>query len=428
VRDGVGSVSSVTLDYGWWHPTLLADHLTLRLQSLSFMAAATVSFAPSTGKFLFSLSAADSATTNYGLDFSFTQSSRLARALGFVEGHMYDGARVYESPRRAISGHLSLPAQVQPVEPARWAIQPAPERLALATAKVQGAGVDAFLVSISSQSQLIVDGAGAPIVHHWLSPSAAGAGAAAVQISDGTDFVSMVAVAGATGAEPNALTIATQTSPITFGSGVADELDDADEPFHVKVLDDRGAFEVYASAPLSRAHKFPATDLTGAAIRDPIGDPQARAVGTGRVYGGVNEVAGLGESFQRVQGGNESVWVAPWRFTTDPPDYVLVELVRPDGQSTRHVAMRAGGNARADPINPNDSRSILARLVLTDGYAQIVEYHTYVALAGPRSVDEVKVRFIHPDFSLVDWQGRDHSWGLLVSRLGGVAEKPVLMG
>lgn len=85
-----GSVSSVTIDGGWYEPNLFADNITARLNSLSETANMTVTYNSLTGRFTF----ANIIGTPFGIDFR--ESTIMARHLGF-ETDSYVGLSTYSS-------------------------------------------------------------------------------------------------------------------------------------------------------------------------------------------------------------------------------------------------------------------------------------------------------------------------------------------
>jgi hypothetical protein len=96
--------------------------------------------------------------------------------------------------------------------------------------------------------------------------------------------------------------------------------------------------------------------------------------------------------------------MAPNVYSLDPPPYVLLALLSPSIVSERSVFRPS----RCDAPQP-----VLAKFIVTGGYARISEESTHVSLTSPLSVNKVTVAWLNPDGTLVDWNGANHSYSLL---------------
>jgi hypothetical protein len=136
----------------------------------------------------------------------------------------------------------------------------------------------------------------------------------------------------------------------------------------------------------------------------------------GAAYGPVSEVIGLNPvAYLSLNG----IFNLPNRYCLEPPDYMLLEIVQPRGQSTRNALRRVlYGGGPADPEGPSErdsaSKHILAKLIVTNGFAKISEEMVHVSFTKPTTVYRCRFRILNPDFSLVDFHGRDVNFTLLM--------------
>lgn len=144
----------------------------------------------------------------------------------------------------------------------------------------------------------------------------------------------------------------------------------------------------------------------------------------GAAYGPLSEVIGLNPySYLSLNG----IFELPNTYCLQPPDYMLLEIVQPRGQSTRNALRRVVyGGGTADPDGPaereNISKHILAKLIVTDGFAKISEEMVHVSFTKPTTVYRCRFRILNPDFTLVDFHGRDVNFTLLMRAGEGKAE------
>jgi hypothetical protein len=148
--------------------------------------------------------------------------------------------------------------------------------------------------------------------------------------------------------------------------------------------------------------RFPAEDASGAAI---VNLTLARPLdnqGTGAAYAPLYEQLGLAPT--TVQSSAAGQLFAPGVFFLEPPPYVLLALLSPNGGSER---------AMFQPSRCDAPQPVLAKFIVTGSYARISEESTHVSLTTPQTIREVRVAWLNPDGTLVDWNGANHSYSLL---------------
>jgi hypothetical protein len=96
-----------------------------------------------------------------------------------------------------------------------------------------------------------------------------------------------------------------------------------------------------------------------------------------------------------------------------PPDYILMEIVSPSVADNLHSHVAVADSSRS-------KRAIIAKFIITAGFARISEDKHALRLTGPQTIDEVRVRFLNPDLSLVDWHGHEHSWTLVLDKISAI--------
>jgi hypothetical protein len=92
---------------------------------------------------------------------------------------------------------------------------------------------------------------------------------------------------------------------------------------------------------------------------------------------------------------------------------MLLELVEPMNISTRN-SLRKVVHGAYDFDTQRSVVHILAKLIVTDGFAKISEEMVHVVLNSPTTVQRLRFRILNPDFSLVDFHGRDNNFTLLM--------------
>jgi hypothetical protein len=142
-------------------------------------------------------------------------------------------------------------------------------------------------------------------------------------------------------------------------------------------------------------------DTTGAALYNATLPDAARNVGNGTAYGPVAEQLGFLPTTMTSSCG---VVIAPGVFSLDPPPYVLLALVSPTFVSER---------ALFRPTRTTEVRAVLAKFIVSHGYARITEESTHVTTTSALNFGKITVAWLNPDGTLVDWNGANHSFSLL---------------
>lgn len=192
---------------------------------------------------------------------------------------------------------------------------------------------------------------------------------------------------------------------IDFDFGALTLGDDEDSDLNVSALNvlpaTRPAFCLHM-APPPRNVRFSAPDTTGAALLNPTLANPAAARGMSDAYGPLFEQLGFLPT--TVQSSEAGQICAPGVFTLDPPPYVLLALLSPSIVSERAMFRPS----RCDAPQP-----VLAKFIVTGGFARISEESTHVSLTSLLSLNRVQVAWLNPDGTLVDWNGANHSYSLL---------------
>jgi hypothetical protein len=97
-----------------------------------------------------------------------------------------------------------------------------------------------------------------------------------------------------------------------------------------------------------------------------------------------------------------NTYQSPYCWNLLPPDYILMVLCQPCGSRDVHT----------HTWNKN-TKPIFAKLYLTSPYLNISEQMLFSIFAGFQRVNKVAVEFQNPDGSLVEFNGRPHSYELL---------------
>ena len=156
--------------------------------------------------------------------------------------------------------------------------------------------------------------------------------------------------------------------------------------------------------------RFSSVDYTGALI------------GSGREYGPAESLLGMGARLLPSSGGALTL---PMLFSLSPPSIVILELLNPSQKSVVHDYEAPPDRAlpftplARQPRRPDGTNRILAVLIITNGFARISEEMTHVNSLGPADVGRVHLRFLNPDMTVVDWQGKEHFLTLLTKQTMG---------
>ena len=226
-----------------------------------------------------------------------------------------------------------------------------------------------------------------------------------LRLTDGTLSYSAVVSLGGVPEFPHQMSLTVGTAPL-----VADQV-------HLATQMARPAFVLGGQSILPSERMITREDLTGAQIRSTL-EPSMR-VGGPESYGAASSPLGFGGKATNVPSGH---YIAPQQLSLAPCPVVLMELLKPQNLSRKHIA-------RTLPWNNQDTRNLLAKLIITNGFARISEEMTHQDLTSIKNVRDIQVRFMNADdYSLVDWQGREHFWSLLLRVSQGTVDGPVVMG
>jgi hypothetical protein len=109
-----------------------------------------------------------------------------------------------------------------------------------------------------------------------------------------------------------------------------------------------------------------------------------------------------------------SSYTSPYCWNLLPPDYILMLLCQPAGSKDMHTHT-FGPNGR-------NTKSIFAKLYITSPYLNISEQMMFSTFAGFQRVGKVSVEFQNPDGTLVEFNGRPHSFELLFTLYENAAD------
>jgi hypothetical protein len=100
--------------------------------------------------------------------------------------------------------------------------------------------------------------------------------------------------------------------------------------------------------------------------------------------------------------GAASSFTGPFLYNLLGPDYILMRVLNDCDANTSNEHSYQG-----------NSWNILAKMYLRPYYQHISEEMLHVAFAGMKRISSLYVEFLNPDGSLVDFNGRDHTYSLL---------------
>jgi hypothetical protein len=100
--------------------------------------------------------------------------------------------------------------------------------------------------------------------------------------------------------------------------------------------------------------------------------------------------------------GAASSFTGPFLYNLLGPDYILMRVLNDCDANT--------SNEHSYLLN---SWNILAKMYLRPNYQHISEEMLHVAFSGMKRISALFVEFLNPDGSLVDFNGRDHTYSLL---------------
>jgi len=176
----------------------------------------------------------------------------------------------------------------------------------------------------------------------------------------------------------SATSVDLEPSAVTFGAG--ETIEATSVAFQ---RDERAAFELWMPQ-FSQTARWPAEDLVARGVdRAPI-------------------VSALGLAHGIYLASSSNVLVMTRTPSLEPPPCVQIELTD-DRSGNRFTDCRGDFQ--------------WARLMLTRGFSYQSEvYVNHLTFAAPSRFSRFRVRFVHPDGTLVNWRGKDHSWALVIDQ------------
>lgn len=106
-----------------------------------------------------------------------------------------------------------------------------------------------------------------------------------------------------------------------------------------------------------------------------------------------------------------SSYTSPFCWNLSPPDYIIMVLKEPCGSRDLHTHSFR-----------NDTRSIFAKLYITAPYLQISEQMLFSTFSQYQRINKISVEFQNPDGTLVEFNGRSHTFSLLFTLYEATAE------
>ncbi len=235
--------------------------------------------------------------------------------------------------------------------PVIWTGHSADQRLRASTEDVWDQW---FITSITGAEQFasVDNPATIPLVHHQQPGDV-------LRVTTGSLTYSVIVSDSAQAETPHSMSIS--TGAVTVGNASQD-LVNTNQPFLAQQLA-RPAFVMGGQEDLPADKTIPNTDITGSNILNTLGP--AQSLGSPYNYGPASRPLGLGGVATLVADGH---FTAPSQLSLAPFPIVLIELVEPQGLSSKHeVRTRVGDTAP----------TILAKLIITNGFARISEEMTH---------------------------------------------------
>lgn len=451
----LGQSSTVTVNPGRYSPDQLKDYILNILGSATRTSIAVVDGAGCGG---FTISNIDERP--FSLDFTASASAHIANALGFDPVYL-SGASSYTSTREAFCGQSTALSSYAPdtslsltwtANPLTNALQVSSSRALSSTATTTvtypSSGGTCTKPNASTVAVVAAWGTGSSVI--YTTSSAHGLAAPAVVTVSMTNLIEfdmtasitsvptttsftvastaihkfsfgnyashlakhdLVRIRSTSGTPNSVLALALPSSTVTnecelvFGALIPNT--DLDLTTMTATPFGRPDFCVHA-APPPREIQFPIEDTSGATILNTTLARPMSEIGRGAAYGPLFEQLGFAPT--TVQSSAAGQLMAPNVYSLDPPPYVLLALLSPSIVSERSVFRPS----RCDAPQP-----VLAKFIVTGGYARISEESTHVSLTSPLSVNKVTVAWLNPDGTLVDWNGANHSYSLLFRVIEG---------
>jgi hypothetical protein len=370
-----GSAFSAAFPAG--HPTVAQ---LVALINLSLPSGMTLSHNPDSGRY----TVARSDGQAFSLDFASQEVRReAARVLGFRPGFEYEGKASYTGESRGSSAHITLDS-TQPRYPIRFTETIGETQTLAADVASNPHGQDQyFLHSIGSGG-----------VFNVRQESGSSTTIPAGLIVGDVLRVNAVLTTGV--ALVTAVVTAVQnhgrTVVLAFENDVASRLTVGQMS---ATCVSRNVALLHGENPLASPAMVGTTDPTLSGLSTETFGPCAEVLGL-RARSQLSLPARL-----------------PFAAHLGPPDYFLMEVVMPCVADNLHSHVGVSDPSRS-------KRSIIAKFIVTNGFARISEDRHALRLTGPQDLEEIRVRFLNPDLSLVDWHGHEHSWTLLLDAISSI--------
>lgn len=412
--DVSGTEIGVLLPQGRYTPSQLAAYLTLQMNEFStdpgaaaFVVTQAVAAPPldhvgsgdsggdkeAYGTVVYTFT--DTRARPFSLNFSGADSGLLAAMLGF-EPILYSGCASYTSPLGATSATSAVtPSAVDMRMVLTWTADTARRRMRVSAAppipswEMKSAGLP--MVNNTLHVAAFVNGS-TPVVPHC------DVGDVLTFYNGGVNNVLTAVVAAPADASVNPGLFAVDFGAIQL---------DVDLP-SIPLLDavvaspvGRRAFVLHMARPPLALRAAP-ENVTGAALFNAALERPWTAVGSGAAFGPLAEVVGW--PLTATPSSEAGVALAPFAYALDPPPYLLLALLAPRATS---------GRATFRPVGADTELPVLAKFLVSSGFARVTEESTHVSFTSPSAVREVTVAWYNPDGTLVDWGGVNHAFSLL---------------
>jgi hypothetical protein len=395
----LGAPLILAVPAGRYTPAQLALCVQSRMNTLAFASTPAFVVTPvqraGAGGFLIS----DASGRLFALDFTATAAAPIAAALGF-DPVFLGGAARFESTREAFCGQsTALPFDPDVSSTLTWTATPLTGALQVASSRAFGVATATVAALSASPAILSCDVSTATIIPTELAPHLAVNDL--VRVSDSAYNSVLVRVARAPSGDETTSVNHVRRTDLDLGALVSGDISvDLGDELRMTPVGRPDVCLHFAPPPSSV--RFPGEDVSGASLLNSTLAKASAEIGTGAAYGPLFEQLGFAPT--TVQTSTAGQFVAPGVMSLEPPPYVMLALLAPSIASERSVFRPS----RCDAPQP-----VLAKFIVTGGYARISEESTHVSLTSPLTVSSVTVAWLNPDGTLVDWNGVNHSYSLL---------------
>lgn len=391
-NDSDGTAFTIDFPLGNPGPEELASFLDTALDTYDI----TFSYNETYGRFTISHDNGYPFRINFA---SSAQTQEAANILGFSPLGIYEGRSTYTGANDAASARSTLD-DTQPRLPLRWAYDTSLGRLFVDYAS-NPHGQAAYYFKQNGSSNLFDFYSTSSSSSDQVSP-----GLVPGDVIRATVTLSSLGSRVVTGVVTDVWTasgVATQQAKIDFEDEVIANITSA---MCTGVVGSRNVALIHGDDPIYLNNPRP-----------PAEDPILYNLSSSE-YGSAAEQLGLARTAASLP------LTLPYTPHLAPPDYVLVEILEPTTHDVLHT--HVGVDERRTTQSSHERRHILAKLIITNGYARISEDLNTMSLVGPVTLDSIRLRFLNPDLSLVDWHGHDHSFTIVFRKYAGHARQ-VLM-